>query len=124
MSPSRFDKFINSLFLLLGLSAASALIIFFIPNLVRVIIPNCNELACLVPFLLSLGLQWILVIPTTVFVVYFYKKQLGHDSLHTIHPVIYVLIPLVLNIIAAGPIFIPFFLEAIWKALMVFLFSA
>lgn len=117
MPTSRFDQFIKSLLLLLGLSTVSALIIFFIPNLVTIIISNCNELACLVPLFVGFGLQWILIIPATILVVYFYKKQLGHDSLHVIHPVIYVLIPLLVNILAANPMLLPIFLEIIWDVI-------
>jgi hypothetical protein len=123
MFTNRFEEYVKSLLLILGLSIGSALIIFLIPNLVTVVIANCNELSCLVPFAVALGLQLILIIPATFLVVYFYRNLLENNSLPVIHPIISVLIPLALNIIAAGPIFITVFIEAIWVVLTVVLFS-
>ena len=99
------NSWIKSVLLLLCLSAVSALIIFFgIPAIMRIIMPNCNELSCLFPYVITLGLQWILVIPATMVVLAKFKRDVHYYSWSALHPVICIGIPLILNIIGANSI--------------------
>jgi hypothetical protein len=83
-----------------ALIAAGGIIPFFIP---------CNEMACLAPMAIVLGLQWILVIPATIVVIVLHNKRTRQEGWHPIYPVIRVGIPLLFNMLAAGSMLLVIF---------------
>ena len=90
---------------LTGISIISGAIIFALYFIVSSLMP-CNGVGCIFTFFIGVGLQWLLVIPATIVVVFVFKRLARLNSLGNVHAVVLVGIPLIINILGANSFFI------------------
>lgn len=86
---------------LTGISIISGAIIFALYFIVYSLMP-CNGVACIFTFFIGVGLQWLLVIPATIVVVFVFKRLARLNSLGNVHAVVLVGIPLIINILGTN----------------------
>jgi hypothetical protein len=99
--------------LLIGISIISGSIIFVSYFIFLSLLMPCYELGCLFPFLIGLGLQWLLVIPATIVAVFIFNRLTRSNSSSGIHIIVLVGIPLIFNILGATSYFVTSYFDRI-----------
>lgn len=107
-----FQDRMKPYWLLTGISIISGAIIFASYFIVRKLMP-CDGITCISVFLIGLGLQWLLVVPATIVVVFVFKRLTRLNSLGNVYAVVLVGIPLIFNIFGANSFFITGYFYAV-----------